>query len=358
MRTSRACSKAAAARPDAARRRIAAILRHRFDSVDLAMSLRRLRACSASLLLTVFAACASPAPARAAADAAAGDAPYLYVLGTAQDGGYPQAGCFKPHCLPGWAHEELRHPVVSLGLVDPGAHVKYLFEATPDFPRQYYQLEQEAPAAKYTLGGVFLTHAHIGHYVGLMHFGHEAMGAKGVPVFAMPRMRGFLTDNGPWSQLVKYGNIALKALEADVPVALGGLTVIPLRVPHRDEYSETVGFVIKGPNKSALFIPDIDAWEKWDRDLVEVLKTVDYALVDATFYSMDELPGRDMSKVPHPLVQHTMALLKDRPASERAKVWFIHMNHGNPLLWADTPQSRTVRDSGFNIAREGLRLPL
>jgi len=317
------------------------------------MNLRLLRACVASLALAL-AACASSQ----AASTSAMEAPYLYVLGTAQDGGYPQAGCFKPHCMPGWEREELRHPVVSLGLIDPQARTKYLFEATPDFPRQFYLLEREAPAAKYAFGGVFLTHAHIGHYVGLVHFGHEVMGARDVPVYAMPRMRTFLSENGPWSQLVDYGNIALKPLEADAPVALGELSVTPLRVPHRDEYSETVGFVIKGPRKSALFIPDIDAWGKWDRGLAEVLKGVDYALVDATFFSMDELPGRDMSKVPHPLVQHTMALLQDQPAAERAKVWFIHMNHGNPLLWPDSPQSRTVLRNGFNIAREGLRLPL
>lgn len=354
---SRDCSATATPRVSAVRHGIAAMLGHRPDSMDRTMSLRLLRACSVGLSLAMLAACASSST-RKLADAAMPDTPYLYVLGIAQDGGYPQAGCFKPHCMPGWEHEELRHPVVSLGLVDPLARVKYLFEATPDFPRQYYLLEQEAPAAKYAFGGVFVTHAHIGHYTGLMHFGHEAMGAKDVPVYAMPRMRAFLTDNGPWSQLVKYGNIALKPLEPDVPVALGALAVTPLRVPHRDEYSETVGFVIRGPHKSALFVPDIDAWEKWDRDLIEVLKTVDYALVDATFYNMDELPGRDMSKVPHPLVRHTMALLKDQPASERAKVWFIHMNHGNPLLWADSPQSRAVRSNGFNVAREGLRLPL
>ncbi len=311
-----------------------------------------------SLVLLLLGWIAAVAPAAGAEVSAAPDEPYLYVLGITQDGSYPQAGCFKPHCMPGWEHEDLRHPVVSLGLVDPRAGTKYLFEATPDFPRQFYALEMEAPSARYALGGVFLTHAHIGHYAGLMHFGHEVMGARDVPVYTMPRMRRFLTDNGPWSQLVAFGNIVLKPLEADVPVVLGDVTVTPLQVPHRDEFSETVGFVIRGPGRSALFIPDIDVWEKWERPLREVLEGVDYALVDATFYSMDELPGRDMSRVPHPLVQHTMALLADAPASERAKVWFIHMNHGNPLLWPDSPESHAVRDAGFNIAREGQRLPL
>ena len=244
-------------------------------------------------------------------------------------------------------------------LIDPIARIKYLFDATPNFPEQFYRLEMEAPSATFSFGGVFLTHAHIGHYVGLMYFGREVMGAKDVPVYAMPRMRNFLTDNGPWSQLVTLHNIALRPLEDGQPTSLaGGITVTPLRVPHRDEYSETVGFIIRGPHKSAMFIPDIDRWETWGRDLRELLKTVDYALVDATFYSMDELPGRNMDEIPHPLVTHTMDLLANLPASERGKLYFIHMNHSNPLLRADSPQSVEVARRGFHVAREGMRLPL
>lgn len=312
----------------------------------------------ALLVFSGLAGGASPAAAGASLEQHP-DSPYLYVLGTAQDGGYPQAGCFKPHCMPGWEHPELRHPTASLGLIVPAASSKYLFDATPNFPEQFYKLELEAPDTRYTFGGVFLTHAHIGHYVGLMYFGREVMGAKDVPVYAMPRMRAFLTDNGPWSQLVALHNIALQPLEDGQATSLpGGTTVTPLQVPHRDEYSETVGFLIRGPSKSALFIPDIDRWETWGRSLREVLKTVDYALVDATFYSMDELPGRNMDEIPHPLVTHTMALLADMPASERGKIYFIHMNHSNPLLRADSPQSAEVERRGFHVAREGMRLGL
>ena len=32
-------------------------------------------------------------------------------------------------------------------------------------------------------------------------------------------------------------------------------SVTPIQVPHRDEYSETAGYIIKGKNKKALFIP-------------------------------------------------------------------------------------------------------
>ena len=284
--------------------------------------------------------------------------PYLYILGVAQDAGYPQTGCYEAHCMPGWQDASLRRSAVSLGLIDPVSNKKYMFDATPGFPAQLYELEMEAPSGRYQLAGIFLTHAHIGHYTGLMFLGHEAMGASNVPVYAMPRMSAYLKDNGPWSQLVSYKNIVLTPLQDDKTVSLGSLRVTPFLVPHRDEYSETVGYRIDGPNKSALFIPDINKWLEWPTNLAELIKTVDYALIDATFYADGELPGRDMSKVPHPFVTESMELLEDLVVEERNKVWFIHMNHTNPLLNTQSKESKSVQSKGFNVAVEGIRLIL
>lgn len=286
------------------------------------------------------------------------DSAYLYVLGVAQDAGYPQAGCYKPHCMRGWQNPELRRGATSIALIDPVAKVKVLFEATPNLPQQLYILEKEAPSAQYKLDGVFLTHAHMGHYAGLMFFGHEAMGGKQIPVYAMPKMTDYLTNNGPWSQLVEYGNIVLRPLQHNRAQTIASQTVTPLLVPHRDEFSETVGYVIEGANKTALFIPDINKWSVWDTDIAQLIKRVDYALLDATFFGNDELPGRDMSKVPHPLVTETMQKLGDLSLEHRNKVWFIHMNHTNPLLDPQSNQTKQVRAAGFNIAEEGIRLAL
>jgi len=306
-----------------------------------------------SILLLTTVCFSGPGPV--SADQAA---PYLYVLGVVQDAGFPQTGCYAAHCLPAWQDPALRRGAVSLGLIDPGSGKKYIVEATPDFPSQLYDLEKEAPTAQFELAGIFLTHAHIGHYTGLMFLGREAMGASNVPVFAMPRMKKYLQENGPWSQLVDYRNIILKPLQADVTESLGALEVTPFLVPHRDEYSETVGFRIKGPNKSAAFIPDIDKWSKWQTELSDLIKTVDYALIDATFYANGELPGRDMSKIPHPFVVESMQLLENLADEERDKVWFIHMNHTNPLLDPASEETREVQARGFHVAVEGLRLGL
>jgi len=291
--------------------------------------------------------------------ASADEGVYIHVLGIAQDAGYPQTGCYQPHCMRAWKDKSLRRTASSIAVIDASTQSKYLFDATPDMREQLYQLHGVAPDGEYKLNGVFLTHAHIGHYVGIMHFGHEAMGAKDVPVYAMPRMHEYLSTNGPWDQLVRYKNIALQMMDDGGTIELGEqLRVTPIRVPHRDEYSETVGYRIDGPNKSAVFIPDIDKWKDWSTDIRDIIRSVDYALLDATFFADGELPGRDMSAIKHPFVAESMALFEDMTEEEKSRVIFIHMNHTNPLLIDGSKEQAIVTERGFKFAHEGMRLEL
>jgi pyrroloquinoline quinone biosynthesis protein B len=284
--------------------------------------------------------------------------PYIFILGVAQDAGFPQSSCFAPHCMPGWEDKTLRRGATSLAVIDPTAKSKVLFEATPQLPSQLYDLHNEAPDGEYSLDGVFLTHAHIGHYAGLMFFGHEAQGARNIPVYAMPRMGQFIRDNGPWSQLVTLKNIELKDLQNQQENKFPNLIVTPFLVPHRDEFSETVGYRIEGPNKTAIFIPDINKWDVWEQDIAQLVRSVDYALLDATFYADGELGNRDMSQIPHPFVSQSVAAFDHLSSADKNKVWFIHLNHTNPLLNSQSPESEYVRSQGYNIAAEGDRLPL
>ena len=278
----------------------------------------------------------------------------LTILGIAQDGGYPQIGCRKPCCEAIRKGSESSRHVTSLAITDARSGKYWLWEATPDMRVQLNLIQSNKTTSSFRLpDGIFLTHGHIGHYTGLMHLGREAFGAKGVQVFAMPRMKQFLSDNGPWSQLITLGNITVRPMKADSTLDITeNLKVTPLKVPHRDEYSETVGFLIRG-NKNLLFIPDIDKWEKWDRSLDSLIREVDLALIDGTFFDIDELPGRDMREIPHPFVTESMQKLLHLPEKLRSRVMFIHFNHTNPLIRTDSPQSRQVIARGFRIAREG-----
>lgn len=287
--------------------------------------------------------------------------PMLQVLGTLQDGGAPHIGCDRPCCRNLFLRPATDRMVVCLGVTDTnaeGERVGALFESTPDFTKQLqaFQSYWDIPLDRLS---VFLTHAHIGHYSGLMFLGREALGAHAVDVWAMPRFREFLSTNGPWSQLVELGNINLQALSEELPVPIGGsVTVVPLRVPHRDEYSETVGYRIEGPNKAALFIPDINKWDVWDLALEEQLAMVDYAFLDATFYDAKEVGYRDMAEIPHPFIVETMERLGGLPYAEKTKVHFIHLNHTNPCLDTASQAYRTVVASGYHVARFGQIVPL
>ena len=277
----------------------------------------------------------------------------VIVLGTVQDGGSPHIGCRKDCCRDLFLHTDPGRKVTSLGIIDPENKKKYLIEATPDITFQIKNLSMHCSfEAKEVPNGIFVSHAHIGHYTGLMYLGREAMNASHTDVFAMPRMQRFLEENGPWSQLVSLRNIIIRPMAGQQPVELSPhLKVIPFIVPHRDEYSETVGFIIEGPERKVLFIPDIDKWEKWDADIIKAIAGVDYAFIDGTFFDGEEISNRDISGIPHPFIIESLNLFKELPPSEKDKIWFIHLNHTNPALDPESKQSKVISKNGFHVAR-------
>ncbi len=283
---------------------------------------------------------------------------FIQVLGVAQDGGYPQIGCTKECCKAYAQGDEAKKHITSLAIVDENSGRYWLIEATPDIGPQLTMVQDVAKHDAFALpSGIFITHAHIGHYAGLMQLGREALGANNIPVWVMPRMDSFLRSNGPWSQLVKLHNISIKQLKSDSSISLtNSIQIKPIRVPHRDEYSETVGFIISGNTKKILFIPDIDKWEKWDRDIRSAIKDVDAALLDGTFFQNGELPNRDMSEVPHPFVEESLKWFDTLSSSEKSKIKFIHFNHTNPLLKKNSPEKENVISKGFGVAEEGMKI--
>jgi pyrroloquinoline quinone biosynthesis protein B len=204
--------------------------------------------------------------------------------------------------------------------------------------------------------GVLLTHAHIGHYLGLAHLGFESLNTRNIPVWASPRMAAYLRANGPWSQLVRLENIALREFQPGQPFDLeAGISIKPIQVPHRDEYSDTMAFVIRGPQKTLLYVPDTDSWKAWPKPLTDVLRDekVDIALLDGTFYSPDELPDRDVTKIKHPLITATMDLLEPLVKAGKVRVWFTHLNHSNPAFEKDGAARRAIEARGFRVVEEG-----
>jgi len=283
----------------------------------------------------------------------------LVVLGNVQDAGSPHIGCNKTCCSQLSSQDKANRLVTSLGVINFNQQKSYLFEASPDISEQIRHIHQsDSGLTNALVDGIFLTHAHIGHYTGLMYLGKEAIHSHCTPVYTMPRMQNFLQTSGPWSQLVELQNMDLLPLKDGSKTRLDSLHVVPFIVPHRDEFSETVGYLISGPNKIALFIPDIDKWSKWNTDIKKLILEVDYAFLDATFFSGDEINSRDISEIPHPFVCESMELFKALSKEDKAKIYYIHMNHTNPMLDKNSKETKQVLDSGYHIARLGDRFDL
>ena len=277
------------------------------------------------------------------------EAQTLVVLGTLQDGGSPHMGCVKDCC----ATERPNDYVVSLGVIDESKHL--LFDASPDIVEQTNYLQSISPAKELE---IFLTHAHMGHYAGLIHLGRESANTNQIPVYAMPRMVQFLQNNGPWSQLVDLENISIQPIQNKTPVFVSPrLKVTPLVVPHRDEFSETVGYLIVGKSKRALYVPDIDKWDLWDIDINTLVTQVDYAFIDATFFEDGEIP-RPMSEVPHPFVEESITRFKSLAIEEKNKIYFIHLNHTNPARDPFYEGRIAIEKQGYHFATFGMLFSL
>lgn len=297
--------------------------------------------------------------------------PYALVLGTVQDGGLPQVGCYGERC--DRAREDHRlglgRYVASLALVEPSAERFFLVDATPDIARQLDLISEasfrERARARRPFDGIFVTHAHIGHYLGLGVLGNEGLGISDVPLYCTSSMAAFLEGNEPWAFMTRQGRIVPTPLEPERWHRIDDWLEVQLwQVPHRNELADTVAFLFRGPSATLLYLPDIDSWSAWSswagvrRDLVEVAASVDVAMLDATFWSADELPGRALEEIPHPLIVDTMDRLQDIADGGGTRIVFTHLNNSNPALDTDDPEQAEILERGFHVAREGERYPL
>jgi pyrroloquinoline quinone biosynthesis protein B len=288
---------------------------------------------------------------------------FAKVTGTAQDGGIPHIGCFCSNCQRAWKESRFSRLISSVALFDFAENKTFLVDATPDVRAQTMmvrnRLNPKNNKQKYWPDGVLLTHAHIGHYTGLMFYGYEAQSTDRLPVYCSKRMSNFLAQNGPWSQLVDQKNIVPKTISPEKSFSLTPqITVLAFQVPHRDEYTDTLGFKIKGPNRSLLYIPDIHNWNIWDRSIVDEVQNVDMALLDGTFFSPEELPFRDLSSIGHPFITDSIKCLRDIARNGKTQIYFTHLNHSNLALDPDCDARKIMEKDAFGLATDGMEFPL
>ena len=281
----------------------------------------------------------------------------LLVLGAAQDGGLPHLGCTGPCCNDARGSGRVETPAcVALRNLDSGGLL--LLEATPAITAQVALLHELLGAAlcgTSIVDAIAITHAHIGHYTGLMYLGRECAATSALPVHVSQAVADLLRSNAPWSNVIADGHVVLRPFSPGVPFEpMPGLCIEPVLVPHRDELSETVAFKVHGPNCSAMFCPDID---RWDGMLEPLLGDVDVALLDGTFFDDSELPSRDRASIPHPTMVDTMRRIEGMGDARPTDVRFIHLNHSNAAFHGGAAAAE-VTARGFRIARAGDRIQL
>jgi pyrroloquinoline quinone biosynthesis protein B len=285
----------------------------------------------------------------------------IKVLGTAQDGGIPHVNCYCANCRLAYENPAIRRSVSAVAIILPTKGKWYLIDATPDFREQLHKVYQQFPNIG-LMDGILITHAHIGHYTGLMYLGREGISTKKLPIYAGKQMEQFLKNHGPWKQMVELNNIEIRLMEPGKTLQIeSGIKLIPIAVPHRNEYSETFGFILAGPCKKLLYIPDIDSWDMWDQNLQSMVASVDYCLFDATFFDQEEVKkiGReDYKKIPHPPVTRTMDLLFKTVRSTNTKVYFTHINHTNPMVNPNHEVHQIIKDRGFYVSSDGMEFYL
>ena len=297
------------------------------------------------------------------------DAVTAVILGIMQDAGLPHIGCTCARCTAAFNDPVRVGYAACLAIVDTrkkrnaeergeGAELRgetakvYLVDATPDIKFQLNLLamvlrtKPQQPTRLRQPDAVFLTHAHMGHIGGLPQLSKEAMFVHDLPLYATPPLCELIQQTRLWSPLV--AELDFRPMAGGQSVDLGeGLVITAVPVPHRDEWGVgTVAYRIQGPNQSLLYLPDIDSWDEWP-EAEAILSSVDVALVDASFYSRDELGGR--APVAHPLVTDTIS----RFAHLADKIVLTHLNHTNVVLDEGSAAETAVHQAGFRIAQTG-----
>ncbi len=287
----------------------------------------------------------------------------VVLLGTAQDGGVPQAGCAKPCCMTEFGGPTRHRNPVALGLTAEDGS-RHLIEASRTLADQLilWSTVDGGPLDK--LDSIWLTHGHLGHIDGLGLFGCEAWGTEDIPLHASESMIGVVQSSPPLAPLFENNHLIPTPFYSGEKVELTtDLSITPVKVPHRDEHTDTHAFLIEGASKRLLFLPDHDSWSvtleshstdnplSWLHSLF-----VDIVLLDGTFWSGEELGGH-AKKIGHPPVEDTLELLGIKGPSD-PRVVFIHLNHTNPLHDESSAETARVRAMGWEVARQPMSFNL
>jgi pyrroloquinoline quinone biosynthesis protein B len=192
-----------------------------------------------------------------------------------------------------------------------------------------------------------LTNADINHALGLLLLRQQE---KPLVVYAADETRTALA----WIEgvLAQFSGIEWRKPNAEFQTLSGHMAFRAIELPR----SAAFQFRDSSSGATALFAPSVG--ELTD-ELGNAVHESDLVLFDGTFWSDDELaairPGaRSARQMNHlPISDGSLDFLRQSPT--RRKI-YTHINNTNPILMPSSRERAHVKQSGIEIARDGLEI--
>ncbi len=299
------------------------------------------------------------------------------ILGSAAGGGFPQWNCSCANCRrvrEGTFAGVARTQTQLAWSVAPGQWT--LVNASPDLRTQIEatpELQPQKSGRNSPIYDVIVPSAEIDQALGLLLL-REFHRFR---VHATASVRKILTeDNSFFGALARFrGQVEWNDLAVGATFRAGGARVeaVPLagsfpgfvhssRAAQLTPSEAVLGLLVTpeaGGGSLAFFpgvadVPDV---------LMERLQECAVVLLDGTFWSDEEpthIPGvtRTARQMGHLPMSGPGGSLERLAALPRARKIYIHINNTNPVLDEESPEHRILRQSGWEIARDGLEIRL
>ncbi len=307
----------------------------------------------------------------------------VHVLGSGAGGGLPQWNCGCENCSLARAGDPRISPrtqdSIAICSDAPGSSSALLVNASPDVLRHIERCRALWPRGPRDtpIGAIALTNGDLDHVVGLLSLRES----QPLRILATPRVRTGLVernavlrtlartaDQVAWVDLALGREVVLEALGLGVTaVPVPGKLPVHLTGLLNPSPEDNVALRVRdlGTGAVAVVATAVGALE----GLEELLAGARAVLLDGTFWTEDELivrglgrsRARDMAHVPVGGPEGSLARLAGGASlvlAPRARRVYTHINNTNPMLRTDSPERAEVERAGWEIAFDGMELPV
>lgn len=302
---------------------------------------------------------------------------YIYVLGSAAGGGFPQWNCNCPNChgVRTGSIQAKARTQSSIAVSENGTDW-VLLNASPDIRQQLFEFKAAQPARKLRDTGitsVILMDSQLDHTTGLLTL------REGCPmnVWCTEMVHQDLTSGFPVFNMLKHWNGGLQYHEINPTQAFKvdgfeNLEFLPLIIksaappysPHRNDPhdGDNIALIIKDhkTQKQLFYAPGLG---KIDDQIMQIMQSSDCVMIDGTLWTDDEMQqtgvgtktGREMG---HLYISGEGGSLSYLNQLNTPKKVLIHINNTNPILNENSSQFAELKANGVEVAYDGMQIEL